>query len=114
MTYGIIGVGAIGAAIVTGLCEGAQDAPSVVLSPRNASRAADLASRFRAVTLAKTNQDVIDGASVVLLCIRPAEAKSALGCDLPMAHCARRDGHSGKTSGRSTQSVPAWIACSIG
>jgi pyrroline-5-carboxylate reductase len=41
MTYGIIGVGAIGAAIVTGLCDGVQDAPQIVLSPRNASRAAD-------------------------------------------------------------------------
>ena len=78
MTYGVIGVGAIGAAIVTGLCEGVQDAPSVVLSPRNADRAADLASRFQTVRIAKTNQDVIDGASVVLLCIRPQEAKSVL------------------------------------
>jgi pyrroline-5-carboxylate reductase len=34
MTYGIILVGAIGAAIVTGLCEGVQDAPSVVLCIR--------------------------------------------------------------------------------
>jgi pyrroline-5-carboxylate reductase len=78
MTYGIVGVGAIGAAIVTGLCEGVQDAPTVVLSPRNASRAADLASRFRTVRIAKTNQDVIDGASVVLMCIRPQEARSVL------------------------------------
>lgn len=40
MTYGIIGVGAIAAAIVTGLCEHVQDAPAIVLSPRNASRVA--------------------------------------------------------------------------
>jgi len=78
MTYGIIGVGAIGAAIVTGLCEGVQDAPTVVLSPRNASRAADLASRLRTVRIAKSNQEVIDGASVVLLCIRPQEARAVL------------------------------------
>jgi pyrroline-5-carboxylate reductase len=78
MTYGIIGVGAIGAAIVTGLCEGVHDAPSVIVSARNASRAAELASRFRAVRIAKSNQEVIDGASVVLLCIRPQEAGSVL------------------------------------
>ena len=78
MTYGIIGVGAIGAAIVTGLCEGVQDAPQIVLSPRNAGRAADLASRFPTVRIAQSNQEVIARSSVVLLCIRPQEAKSVL------------------------------------
>lgn len=78
MTYGIIGVGAIGAAIVTGLCEGVAGAPSIILSPRNAGRAADLAARFPTVRVAQTNQEVIDGSSVVLLCIRPQEARSVL------------------------------------
>jgi pyrroline-5-carboxylate reductase len=78
MTYGIIGVGAIGTAIVTGLCEGGKDAPRIVLSPRNASRAADLAARFPTVHVAESNQEVIDGSAVVLLCIRPQEARSVL------------------------------------
>ena len=78
MTYGIIGVGAIAAAIVTGLCENATNAPAIVVSPRNASRAADLASRFPTVRSAQSNQDVIDGSSVVLLCLRPQEARSVL------------------------------------
>ena len=78
MSYGIIGVGAIGAAIVTGLCDGVQDAPPIVLSPRNAGRAAQLASRFRTVRIAQSNQEVIDGSSVLLLCIRPQEARSVL------------------------------------
>ncbi len=78
MTYGIIGVGAIATAIVTGLCERAQDAPAIVLSPRNAERAAELASRFASVRVAGSNQDVIDASSVVLLCIRPHDARSVL------------------------------------
>lgn len=78
MTYGIIGVGAIAAAIVTGLCERAQDAPAIVLSPRNADRAAELASRFASVRVARSNQDVVDASSVVLLCIRPQDARSVL------------------------------------
>jgi pyrroline-5-carboxylate reductase len=78
MTYGIIGVGAIAAAIVTGLCEHAPDEPAVVLSPRNAGRAADLASRFPTVRVAQSNQEVIDGSSVLLLCLRPQEARSVL------------------------------------
>lgn len=76
MTYGIIGVGAIATAIVTGLCEHAADAPAIILSPRNASRAADLAARFPTVRVARSNQEVIDGSSVVLLCLRPQEASS--------------------------------------
>lgn len=78
MTYGIIGVGSIAAAIVTGLCEHAPDAPPIVLSPRNAARAADLASRFATVRVAASNQEVIDESSVLLVCLRPQEAKSVL------------------------------------
>ena len=78
MTYGVIGVGAIAAAIVTGLCERAQDAPQIVLSPRNAGRAAALASRFPMVHVADSNQAVIDRSSVLLLCIRPQHARSVL------------------------------------
>ena len=78
MTYGIIGVGSIAAAIVIGLCEHAQDAPSILLSPRNASRAADLAARFPTVRVAQSNQEVIDASSVLLLCLRPQDAQSVL------------------------------------
>ena len=34
--YGVLGVGEIAGAMVTGLCEGVEDAPAVLLSPRNA------------------------------------------------------------------------------
>jgi pyrroline-5-carboxylate reductase len=78
MTYGIIGVGAIATAIVTGLCERRADAPEIVLSPRNASRAADLAARFPAVRVAQSNQDVVDGSSVLILCLRPQDARSVI------------------------------------
>jgi len=78
MTYGVIGVGSIAAAIVTGLCEQARDAPPIVLSPRNARLATDLASRFPTVKVAQSNQDVIDGSSVLLLCLRPQDAWSVL------------------------------------
>ena len=78
MTYGIVGVGAIATAIVTGLCERVPDAPRIVLSPRNAGRVADLASRFPTVRVARNNQEVLDQSSVVLLCLRPQDARSVL------------------------------------
>ncbi|MEF2071854.1 pyrroline-5-carboxylate reductase [Consotaella aegiceratis] len=77
MTYGIIGVGAIASAIVTGLCrEG--DAPSIVLSPRNARVAAGLAARFPTVSVAPDNQSVIDAATVAILAVRPQDAPEVL------------------------------------
>ena len=78
MTYGIVGVGAIATAIVTGLCEHVQNAPRIVLSPRNAERVSDLAARFPSVRVARDNQEVLEQSSVVLLCIRPQDARSVL------------------------------------
>src|SRR4051794_3683002 len=79
MDYGVLGVGAIAAAIVTGLCDDEAEAPSVLLSPRGAGVAAELAERFETVTVAADNQAVVDGASVVILCLRPQEAREGLG-----------------------------------
>jgi pyrroline-5-carboxylate reductase len=79
MEYGVLGVGAIGAAIVTGLCEDVDDAPTVLLSPRNANIAAGLAKRFPTVAVAPDNQAVVDGARVVIVCVRPQVAQAVLG-----------------------------------
>jgi pyrroline-5-carboxylate reductase len=78
MDYGVIGVGAIAEAIVTGLCEGVEDAPGIVLSPRNADMSAALAMRYATVGVAADNQAVLDAAPVVLLCLRPQVAREAL------------------------------------
>ena len=60
MVHGVIGVGAIAAAIVTGLCDGVEDAPTILLSPRNPEIAADLARRFRTVRVCQDNQAAIE------------------------------------------------------
>ena len=78
MAYGVIGVGSIGAAIVTGLCENEDDAPEVLLSPRNAGIAAGLAERFDTVVVAAHNQAVVDSATVVIVCVRPKVARAVL------------------------------------
>ncbi|SKA12449.1 NAD(P)-binding domain-containing protein [Consotaella salsifontis] len=77
MDYGIVGVGSIASAIVTGLCKG-PNAPTVRLSPRNAERAAMLAERFPSVEVASDNQAAIEGAKVVILALRPADVASVL------------------------------------
>jgi len=78
MEYGVLGVGAIGAAIVTGLCENVDEPLEVLLSPRNARIAAGLAQRFATVDVAADNQAVVDGAPVVVVCVRPQVAQAVL------------------------------------
>ncbi|MFC7494986.1 MULTISPECIES: NAD(P)-binding domain-containing protein [unclassified Nocardioides] len=77
-TYGVLGVGSIAAAIVTGMCDGVADPPAVVLSPRNAERAAELAARLSSVRVAADNQAVVDESDVVVVCLRPDAAAEAL------------------------------------
>lgn len=77
-TYGVLGVGSIAAAIVTGLCDGVAGPPGVVLSPRNAERSADLAARFPSTRVAADNQAVVDAADVVVVCLLPGSAADVL------------------------------------
>lgn len=73
MTLGFIGVGVIAAAMVEGLGGG-----DIVLSPRGAVLAADLARRFARVRVADSNQAVVDAASTVVLAIRPQIAEEVV------------------------------------
>ena len=72
--YGVIGVGSLASAIVTGLCHDVDDPPTVLLSPRNAAKATELAERFQRVTVAPDNQAVVDGATTVVVCLRQGDA----------------------------------------
>ena len=75
--YGVLGVGAIAEAIVMGACSTGR-APTVLLSPRNATRAAALSERFASVGVGADNQAVVDGSSVVVLALRPQDAHAVL------------------------------------
>ncbi|GAW48137.1 MULTISPECIES: NAD(P)-binding domain-containing protein [unclassified Nocardioides] len=105
-TYGVLGVGSIAAAVVVGLCEGVEQPPDVVLSPRNAGRAADLAARFDTVTVAADNQAVVDGADVVLVAVLPQQVAAVLG-DLEFA-----DRHAvvSVVAGVSLDDLRRWVA----
>jgi len=76
--YGFLGTGAIASAIVTGLCDGVADPPAIVVSPRSAAVAADLAARFGNVAVAASNQAVVDGSTVLVVGVRPQDAAAAL------------------------------------
>ena len=72
--YGVLGVGALASAIVTGLCEGVAEAPVIVLSPRNSEASAALAARYPSVTVGSDNQSVVDAADLVFVTLRRAHA----------------------------------------
>jgi pyrroline-5-carboxylate reductase len=75
---GIVGVGAIAEAIITGLFEDEATKTSIHLSPRSAARASRLAARYPSVHVADSNQIVVERSDVVLLCLRPQDAPTAL------------------------------------
>lgn len=81
-TVGVIGVGEIAEALVTGLLaqeEGCQAAVSaVVLSPRGRARAESLTARFPQVRMAADNAEVAAATDTVIVSVRPDQLADAL------------------------------------
>ncbi|HKE22123.1 MAG TPA: pyrroline-5-carboxylate reductase [Bryobacteraceae bacterium] len=75
---GFLGTGAITSAIVTGLNSPDDGTPPILLSPRNAAAGAELARRFRKVSVATSNQEVVDRSDTVVLAVRPQIAQAVL------------------------------------
>lgn len=77
-SIGIIGVGEIGRALVTGLCDGSDGPPEVYLSPRGARAAAELSERHESVRVCAGNQEVVDRSDVVFVAVRAKDRHEAL------------------------------------
>ncbi|MEU6678953.1 NAD(P)-binding domain-containing protein [Streptomyces sp. NPDC046925] len=75
---GVIGVGEIGRAVVTGLYDGDGERPEVFLSPRGARAAAELSARHEHVQVCADNQEVVDRSEVVVVAVRAADRHAAL------------------------------------
>lgn len=75
---GFVGTGAITSAIVTGLSSSLSAQHSIYLSPRNPQIARDLAARFSGVSIASSNQGVLDASETVILAIRPQIVRDVL------------------------------------
>lgn len=71
MRIGFIGTGNIAVAMVRGLCRANPAPERVLVSPRNAAKAAALADEFPQVAVAADNQAVVDGSDWVVLSMRP-------------------------------------------
>jgi pyrroline-5-carboxylate reductase len=71
MRLGFIGTGRITMALVEAFCTTTDPPSTILVSPRNAERAAQLAARFPEVTVARDNQTVVDGSDCIFLALRP-------------------------------------------
>ena len=72
---GFLGTGAITSALVTGL---SGEGHTIRLSPRNYEIAADLAGRVPMVTVARSNQEVLDESEVAVIAVRPPIARDVV------------------------------------
>jgi len=68
MKIGILGTGIIASAIVTGFCK-KKTGHLFYLSPRNAQRSAALAAGFSEATVCASNQEVLDNAEWIFICL---------------------------------------------
>jgi pyrroline-5-carboxylate reductase len=78
MRLGFIGTGTITTAVVTGLCRTDQPPTTILVSPRNADRAAALQNKFDRVAIARDNQDLVNNSDWVVLAILPQAAQTIL------------------------------------
>lgn len=76
LTVGILGVGHFGGYLVEGLKRGGGDL-RVVLSPRSAAKAKELAARH-GLAIALDNQALVDQSDIVLLATRPKDAAATV------------------------------------
>lgn len=77
MKIGVIGTGIMASYIVDGFCN-FECNHSFVLSPRNREKSARLAAKYKNVTVAKDNQEVLDNCETVILSVLPQTAEDIL------------------------------------
>jgi len=71
MKIGFIGTGKITSSIIYGIFKSKLKISKIYISPRNKSIAKKLSKKFKAVKIAKNNQEIIDNSSLIFLALTP-------------------------------------------
>ena len=71
MKLGFIGTGNITVAVVNGICTSKISFSKIIVSSRNKSKAENLKRKFKKVSIAKTNQEIVDKCNWVFLAVTP-------------------------------------------
>ena len=71
MKLGFIGAGKIASSVVAGICRSKISFKKILVSPRNKNVARKLEKQFRKVSIAKSNQEIVNSCSWVFLAVTP-------------------------------------------
>jgi pyrroline-5-carboxylate reductase len=78
MKLGFIGTGKITSAVVTGICGSKISFKKILLSPRNKNVAGKLKKKFKKVSIAKNNQEVLNSCNWIFLAVTPAVSEKII------------------------------------
>ena len=71
MKLGFIGTGKIASSVITGVCNSKIPFTKILISPRNRSIALKLRAKFKKVSIAKNNQEIVNNCNWIFLSITP-------------------------------------------
>ena len=71
MKLGFIGTGKIASSVILGVCKSKIKFRQIIVSPRNKRIANNLKKKFKKVSIAKNNQDVINKSNWIFLSVTP-------------------------------------------
>ena len=71
MKLGFIGTGNITVAVVNGICGSKIAFKKILVSPKNKSHAIKLSKKFKKVSVAKNNQEIVNSCNWVFLAVTP-------------------------------------------
>ena len=78
MRLGFIGTGKIASSVITGVCNSKISFKKILVSPRNRSIAQKLKRKFRKVSIAKNNQEIVNSCNWVFLAVTPKVGKKII------------------------------------
>ena len=78
MRLGFIGTGKIASSVITGVCNSKISFKKILISPRNRSVAQKLKRKFRKVSIAKNNQEIVNSCNWVFLAVTPKVGKKII------------------------------------
>jgi len=78
MRLGFIGTGKIASSVITGVCNSKISFKKILVSPRNRSIAQKLKRKFRKVSIAKNNQEIVNSCNWVFLAVTPKVGKKIM------------------------------------
>jgi len=78
MRLGFIGTGKIASSVITGICNSKISFKKILVSPRNRNIAQRLKIKFRKVSIAKNNQEIVNACNWVFLAVTPKVGKKII------------------------------------